>query len=62
MKFAFYLWIAFALILCGYDAGNTRCGFSTENALNPIIFLAWPVAVVAILGGWESEEPIETCG
>lgn len=50
------IWLAGAIFLGGFSIGfDEGCG-NSASVKNPLIFLFWPAAVVAIAFGWESDK------
>jgi hypothetical protein len=61
MRTLLEIWIAGALILMGYSMGFDDVCQRESRIQNPIAFLAWPAAMVAIASGWEAPEKENIC-
>lgn len=61
MKLLLQIWILGAIFLMGYSMGFDEACQREPRIKNPIAFLGWPAAVIAIASGWEAPEKENIC-
>lgn len=63
MERAIKLWIIGAFCMFFYSSGvDAGCRRTTPSVQNPIAFLGWPAAAIAVWSGWKAPEGTTVCG